>query len=135
VIRGTKFVLSHRQYAVDLSSLRVEAGFSSVDAAWFRRHDGTTRACVGELHYHQGQFAPKTVEELLRRHNDGRYGGDCLGRWDGARYWGSQDPDVIERHLRLLRPMLEGYPAIPPGYDGWWRFPPPSGRMDLSRSW
>jgi hypothetical protein len=59
---------------------------------------------------------------------DGRYGGDCHGRWDGTRYWGAQEPDVIAEHLTVLRPMLDGYaenpkdPPLPAGFDGWWTF-------------
>jgi hypothetical protein len=28
----------------------------------------------------------------------------------------------MEQHLKILRPMLANYPALPDGYDGWWRF-------------
>jgi hypothetical protein len=65
---------------------------------------------------------PADAHEFLTQHTDGRYGGDCEGRWDGERYWGAQEPAVIEQHLALLRPMLANYPNIPDGYDGWWRF-------------
>lgn len=48
--------------------------------------------------------------------------GDCHGRWDGDRYWGAQEPEVMEHHLALLGPMLADYPTIPAGYDGWWTY-------------
>ncbi|MFC6081020.1 hypothetical protein [Sphaerisporangium aureirubrum] len=132
MIRDPRFLISQRPYAVDLTSLRFtlrEAMPGSgrvfydcrIDAVWFRRRKGTTVACIGTLWDLQDD-RPADAVQFLERHADGRYGGDCDGRWDGQRYWGAQEPDVIERHLALLRPMLDGYPAIPDGYDGWWRF-------------
>lgn len=120
--REEKFVLSHRPYAVNLSSLCVDdIDRPTAEAVWFRRRKGVTVACVGVLWDIQRPI-PAGMSEFLRRHDDGRYGGDCMGRWDGERYWGSQDPEEIERHLTLLRPMLASYPEIPDGYDGWWTF-------------
>jgi hypothetical protein len=29
---------------------------------------------------------------------------------------------LIEEHLALLRPMLENFPAVLAGFDGWWTF-------------
>lgn len=122
MIHDDKFLISKRLYAVDPASLTHDSnGFVRVRAVWFRRKDRVTAACVGELRDLQ-RPAPVDVPEFLRRHDDGRYGGDCLGRWDGTRYWGAQQPEIIEAHLVLLRPMLAAYPAIPPGFDGWWRF-------------
>ena len=138
MIRENSFVLSHRPYAVDLASLRAldhmnigerEHNWYGVNAAWFRRRSVgygrerhlVTVACVGQLRDLQ-RHEPGTAGEFLHAHDDGRYGGDCEGRWDGERYWGSQLPDVIERHLVLLRPMLAAYPACPDGFDGWWTF-------------
>lgn len=124
MIREAEFVLSHRPYAVDLAGLKTTGhGRATLDAVWFRRRRGVTVACVGRLWDHQ-RPDPVDAAEFLTRHDDGRYGGDCLGRWDGARYWGAQEPDVAARHLELLRPMLAAYPAAPAGYDGWWRFEP-----------
>ena len=131
--RETRFVMSHKPYAVDLSSLREHYGFFYVDAVWFRRRprgrnrDMITVACIGYLNDVQDP-APKTALELVERYTDGRRGGHCEGRWDGSGYWGAEDPDVMARHLAILRPMLDGYtanpknPPIPDGYDGWWTF-------------
>ena len=49
--REDKFVMSHRGYAVDLSSLHQRFyehdEWYMVDAVWFRRKNGVTAACVG----------------------------------------------------------------------------------------
>jgi hypothetical protein len=136
VIHESKFVLSHHPYAIDPNGLRITGTFEGttgtwyscrLTAVWFRRRRGAgcgplvTVACVGEL-WDSRQPQPADAAMFLAQHDDGRYGGDCKGRWDGKRYWGSQEPDEITRHLELLRPMLANYPACPPGYDGWWRF-------------
>lgn len=132
MIREDRFLVSRRPYAVDLSSLRGGMQTTSpapgrtyyqgrINAVWFRRRKGVTVACVGTLWDFQDS-APADAAEFLTRHTDGRYGGDCEGRWDGERYWGAQEPAEIERHLALLRPMLANYPDIPAGWNGWWRF-------------
>ncbi|AHH20802.1 hypothetical protein NONO_c60260 [Nocardia nova SH22a] len=136
--REERFVLSHRPYAVDLSSLRVEVSepwgamtethyWGYIDAVWFRRRKGVTIACTGQLRDHQ-DVRPANGQEFVEHATDGRYGGDCAGRWDGERYWGAQEPEVIEQHLALLRPMLGNYPQIPDGWDGWWTFPKEADR-------
>lgn len=127
--REDEFVMSHRPYAVDLTSLRwndiggpgLVSHQGRIDAAWFRRRSGVTVACVGTLWDFQNETTDD-ARDFLSRHDDGRYGGDCEGRWDGSRYWGAQVPDTIAQHLALLRPMLAAYPGVPDGYDGWWRF-------------
>lgn len=135
MIREATFVQSHRPYAVDLASFQIVGSLDyqtgtwhrcRVEAVWFRRRQGVTVACVGELHTIQ-QPQPAGAAEFLTRYDDGRHGGDCKGRWDGTGYWGAQEPDVIARYLELLRPMLENHvredrPQVPDGYDGWWRF-------------
>lgn len=122
MIRESEFRISRRPYAVDLTSLRVPgSGPAVVKAVWFRRRKGVTVACTGLLWDFQ-EPPPASAAEFLGRHDDGRYGGDCDGRWDGERYWGAQEPGMIAAHLDLLRPMLAAFPEIPPGYDGWWRF-------------
>lgn len=135
MIREDRFVLSHRPYAVDLSSLsgsrtdtpngRNPYSFSGrIDAVWFRRKNGVTAACIGSL-WDLQHPEPTGAAQFLSQHTDGRYGGDCFGRWDGERYWGAQEPEVMEQHLAVLRPMLDAYPAVPDGYDGWWTFRSP----------
>lgn len=132
MIREARFLISRRPYAVDLSSLRGTVNLTPqgrrpsyyegrVDAVWFRRKQGVTVACIGTLWDLQDD-EPADAVEFLARHDDGRYGGDCRGRWDGTSYWGNVPLTVQEQHLEILRPMLAGYPAIPGGFDGWWRF-------------
>jgi hypothetical protein len=138
VIRVEQFRVSKRLYAVKPETFlrRPPMGQRrwsiSIDAVWFRRQDGRTRACYGTLYDHQDE-RPESFEQFLERFTDGRYGGDCLARWDGEKYWGSQTPAVIERDLALLRPALENYPAAPAGYVGWWRFETSAEQAELNR--
>lgn len=125
--REDRFVMSHRPYAVDLKSLRVEQregawARATIDAAWFRRRSGVTAACIGSLWDFQ-ETDPATAIDFLAQHGDGRYGGDCRARWDGESLWcAGQDPEENARFLELLRPMLDAYPEIPDCYSGWWVF-------------
>jgi hypothetical protein len=128
--REDRFVMSHRPYAVDLGILRTEhyADFWVVRAAWYRRKNGVTAACVGTLRGFQGprpykpaEAAPANALEFVTALGPGHYG-DCLGRWDGTGYWGSEVPATATAHLALLQPMLERYPEVPSGFDGWWTF-------------
>lgn len=135
MIREDRFLISRKPFAVDLGSLRgaredTPQGRNPyyfggrMDAVWFRRRRGVTVACIGtlwDLQYPE----PADALEFLRQHDDGRYGGDCDGRWDGSGYWGGGTLAEQERHLAILQPMLTNYPAIPPGFDGWWTFQTP----------
>lgn len=135
MIRDDRFLISRRPYAIDLSSLQVgeptESGhyWAMVNAVWFRRHSKgygddrriLTVACIGTLRNLQDD-KPTDARAFLAAYTDGRYGGDCQGRWDGTSYWGNVTLAEQECHLAILRPMLANYPSIPPGYDGWWRF-------------
>lgn len=135
MIREDKFRISRRPYAVDLGSLRVKTtepereGQNRIhhvvlDATWFRRRGGATMACLGTLWDIVRDPAPQDVHEALTRHDDGRYGGSWVARWDGESYVSEhpQSPEAMAEHMAVLRPMLDDYPAIPAGYDGWYRF-------------
>jgi hypothetical protein len=123
VIRLDEFKLSKRPYAVNMGSLTVnEHGRSHVDAVWFRRRSGLTVACAGTLWDYQDE-RPADAVAFLIAHDDGRYGGNAVARWDRSNLWAPQMP--IERaheYLAVLRPMLAQFPAIPEGWDGWWTF-------------
>lgn len=132
MIRDDRFLISRKPYAVDLGSLRGRREDSPqgvnpyyfdgrIDAVWFRRKAGITAACIGTL-WDLQHPEPADAAQFLQQHTDGRYGGRCEARWDGTGYWGAEEPDVVAEHLGLLRPMLANYPAIPDGYDGWYRF-------------
>lgn len=134
MIREERFLISRRPYAVDLTSLHAEQTERDgtyflkgrASAVWYRRQGGVTRACLGTLglwkHYLSHPVDVDDPEAVLRADLDGRYGGDCEGRWDGESYWGNGTLDEQNRHLAILRPMLANYPRLPAGYDGWWRF-------------
>jgi hypothetical protein len=134
VIRNDRFLISRRSFAVDLATLTGDqhprgdryAYSGTVNALWFRRDKGVTRACLGTVdlwaHFLREPIDLDDPRNVLTADLDGRYGGTCHARWDGARYWGAQEPAEMEQDLAVLRPMLDNYPAIPDGYDGWWSF-------------
>ena len=132
MIREDRFLISKRLYAVDLDVLkthpnvRQDGSFfygATVNAVWFRRRRGVTVAVIGTLWDYQ-EVEPASVVAFLAAHTDGRYGGSWTARWDGRSYVSENpaSPEAMAEHLALLRPMLESFPAIPSGYDGWWRF-------------
>ncbi|WP_026931201.1 hypothetical protein [Glycomyces tenuis] len=130
MIRSEKFLISQRPYAINLDSFTVEERDMNdrmywvvdVESVWFRRRRGATVAAIGHIQSYNFDHRPADVHSFLTGLDDSRDSGRCEGRWDGTRYWGAQEPNVIEKHLALLRPMLDNYPAIPDGFDGWWRF-------------
>ncbi|MFJ5984259.1 hypothetical protein [Lentzea sp. NPDC092896] len=130
MIKMEKFLISKGPYAVDLGSLRTtqhgreDGSFywgARVSGAWFRRRRGVTVACIGYLWDYQDN-EPADALAFLAAHDDGRYGGTTLGRWDGSGFWGDVSLEEQEKHLAILRPMLANYPAVPAGFDGWWKF-------------
>lgn len=131
MIKIEKFLISAGLYAVDLESLdtkenRRDNGTSfwscKLNGVWFRRRRGKTVACIGYLWDYQNE-KPVDALAFLDAHDDGRYGGTTLGRWDGAGFWGDGvSLEEQEEYLAILRPMLENYPAVPAGYSGWWKF-------------
>jgi hypothetical protein len=119
MIRTERFLMSRKPYAVRMDSLRPRGGSClQADAVWFRRKSGVTSAHIGTIW--GSQVAIQAGIECFLETWDGRYGGDCLGRWNGSGYWGSELPETLASHLAILRPMLENFPSIPNGYDGWW---------------
>lgn len=138
MIRETKFLISRKSFAIDLSTVTGEqhergdriAFSGTANAVWYRRQNGVTRACLGTLklwsHYLPERLDLDDPHAILSADLDGRYGGDCHGRWDGENYWGAQKPFEIDLHLALLEPMLANFPVIPEGYDGWWTYQTPS---------
>ncbi|MFE0692868.1 hypothetical protein [Streptomyces sp. NPDC058869] len=130
--RTDRFLISRKPFAIDLNSLRGHRTDTPqgrnpyyydgrINAVWFRRRHGITVACIGDL-WDLQHPQPADARQFLEQHQDGRYGGDCHGRWDGESYWGNVTLEEQQRHLTILQPMLANYPAIPEGYDGWWTF-------------
>lgn len=132
--RENEFVLSHAQYAANLDSLRLaypeyvdEHDWARqswiVDVVSFRKVKGVVRACAGTVGDHQDEVPLTGAEFLSRIDGLNRVSVTPTARWDGTSFWcAGQDPDENARYLELLRPMLENFPAVPPGCDGWWRF-------------
>ncbi|GHH57556.1 hypothetical protein [Lentzea cavernae] len=138
MIKMEKFLISKGPYAVDLASFNATwnetrwqgepppgaakgSWHCTIRAVWFRRRRGETVASIGTL-WKSFREAPVTALEFLEQHVDGRYGGDAVGRWDGDGYWGNVSLETQQEHLKILRPMLANYPAVPAGFDGWWKF-------------
>jgi hypothetical protein len=129
VNRDSKFTLSRRPYAVDPETFELrDDGGADIRAVWFRRkrqgYSGpmVTAACYGRLWDFQSP-RPGSAEQFPLQADDGRYGGDCLARWDGANLWSHADEFDRARYLDILKPMLAAYPEIPPGFSGWWYYP------------
>ncbi|MER7815624.1 hypothetical protein [Streptomyces sp. NPDC096153] len=133
--RSDTFLISHKPFAIDLSTVELHISAHRDDrwwlsgtcrAVWYRRKAGETRACLGRVMLHAAYLRTEpdlsSPEAMLSNDLDGRYGGDTEGRWDGEYYWGAQRPETIEQHLAVLRPMMANFPVIPDGFDGWWRF-------------
>ena len=125
MIREAAMLVRDKPFAVDRDSFEVgpedHPGYCQMAAVWFRRRHGRVTANAGWLRDYQ-RPEPAGVTEFLMRYADGRHGGSCAARWDGSTLWCLAGEAERARYLAVLRPMLEGYPALPPGYDGWWRF-------------
>lgn len=132
MIREEKFVLSRKQFALRLDSMRLgpvekrhdgsPTAWCTIQAVWYRSKGGVLRACIGNIH--DIVTPPITCEEFLAGFLHDPWGGDCEGRWDGSSYYShsGSKPEVQARHMAILGPMLDSVPLIPEGYDGWWRF-------------
>lgn len=139
--KQNRFSLSKTLYAVDLSTLlRTQVGNVQstgkpiyryeIQAAWFKRRKRLDTSNVGYLstvstdfylHVEDEQQVKRFLSETIV---DSRYGGRCRSRWDGSRLWSdpSLDRKDQEIDLKFLDSMLDRYPEIPAGYDGWWSF-------------
>lgn len=130
MIREEKFLISHAPYAVDLDSLEVQEyqrpdGATryrqEVTAVWFRRKSGVLTSHLGTL-WNYTSDKPADAAAFLQAHTDGRYGGHCISRWDGESFWGNVKLLEQMKQMDILLPMLEDFPQVPRGFDGWWTF-------------
>lgn len=125
--------ISRPMFAVNPDALSVpdasEGGMTRncvVAAVWFQRKrvqfNGPLRtgACGGYLSRRVEGSAPVDAADMLSRPAVYGHRANCLARWDGSTLWCLEDEDTRAGYKRLLVPMLEAYPAIPPGFDGWW---------------
>ncbi len=116
-----KFAVSKPLYAIDRKSFRKEGtrSWMRVDACWFRRRRGQTVASMGYL-WSSGY---ESLNEFLEKESDGRYGGRALARWDGSNLWAPEmSKEQADKCFEFLKPMLDRYPEIPSGFDGWWSY-------------
>jgi hypothetical protein len=131
------FLVSKNPYAVLPDTFKVvpdawgQTRWYQIQALWFRhrtRYEGGDRstypvACVGVLRHPTHRVGTVLTYVDFLQNFIPTYGGDCYGRWDGHRYWGSQIPAEQDEHLQILRPALDAYPHLPYGYIGWWSKP------------
>lgn len=130
------YVHSHRPYAVDLGSMKIEHNPArtegerrsvefwhvTVEAVWFRGRKSAPMSVAGNLWGHV-HAEPRDERHALELLDDGRYGGNAHARWDGDNLWAPvMGIDEAGEYLLILRPMLEAFPAHPgePYADGWW---------------
>lgn len=133
------FQTSKTLYAVDLNSLkRWQIGTVQltgktlyryeISTVWFKRRKGLDTANIGTLSEISTQFfCPECREAVLfleKAMIDSIYGGHCRSRWDGSRLWSNPSLDRKDQEIdfKFLDSMLDRYPEIPVGYDGWWSF-------------
>ena len=105
-----------------------------IPAVWFsRRSNGRKAAFFGVLWDSErtndadGVPAVWDLDAFIANCDTGHYGGTPFGCWDGqAAWWGdaaySNDYAKQQEKLPFLQEMLEAYPAIPAGYEGWFKF-------------
>lgn len=121
-----KFSFSEFFYAIDFSTLRIDAGFgdghATVKAVWFKKSQGEIAVCTGTLSAY-GKPGRRLHDEtdFIANFDAGRYGGNTMYKWNGTEMWGYQNNFVklVEAH-GMLAPILEEFPNIPTGYTGWY---------------
>lgn len=132
MIKEDRHVMSHRPYAVDLSTYTTHAdpGYSGgrttqlLRAVWFRRKQGTLVAYYGQL----WDISDATsAEEMLAKYTDGRYGGSWAMGYDGETVR-LESPLTASAYQELSGVLAEALARFtetgqpPVGFDGWWVF-------------
>lgn len=136
MIRVERLAVSRPTYAFNPQTWRCnEHGQWFVDAVWFKRKSGVLTATMGTYHPFIQPFRDQPTdgryESWIAAANDNRYGGTHLASWDGDTLLCS-DPrvrtEVALARIPFLGAMLNGFPNVPAGFDGWWTFPKGGGR-------
>lgn len=122
--------ISTRVYAINIKAMQTGEVHSTDDgrlicwykipAVWYKRKDGVTYACYGEIHAisEKGKsFKQLLADDSLRYITPIVY---LVGRYDGKTFWGETDLDKQRRIIKLLKPMLKEIPSVPLGYSGWY---------------
>lgn len=125
----TDFAISKKLYAINPDTIQNRytgdnhAGLPmykvSIEAIWFRRKNGVEVASKGFLWDH-AVGKEWTVEDFINEADTGRYGGSPIGSWDGEDVIGVTNYQAILELVKELDPILNAYPAIPQGYQGWY---------------
>ena len=132
MIRAHRLAVSRPMYAFDPTTWRASGshGFE-VDAVWFKRKNGILAATQGVYHpmvlRRDAQPADDTYATWIAAADDNRYGGKWIAQWDGTGlrvYATPVSPETADGYIRFLSSVLEGHPAPPAGYDGWYEIPP-----------
>lgn len=133
----TTFAPSKKPYAIDWSTFETRESVSRfadgrevahhiprVRALWVGRKHGTTYVSEGWL---VGRLLDRdqsaTIGSFMTNF-DPRYGGDCEARWNGHDLWTQTQKwtiDWVVAQSKRLDEVLQNLPALPAGYDGWYR--------------
>ena len=92
----------------------------SVDAMWFRRKQGIEVISKGKL----GDLAVGKewdIDDFIANVSTARYGGTPFGSWDGYDVIGVTNYEAIVALVKELDPILDAYPDVPVGYEGWYK--------------
>ena len=105
-------------------------GARGVNAVWFKRKSGVLTATLGTYGLFLLPRGPgatsDTYEAWVDAHTDNRYGAAHVASWDGTRLIGGGVPAVDAERVAFLQGMLDGFPSVPVGFDGWWTFERPA---------
>lgn len=90
-----------------------------VDAIWFKRRNGLRCVVSGTLSQNLDTEPQPAYDDFVAQFQYGRYGGNALARWDGTLLWTPAGVLAGDYLINFLDPILEDYPNLPVGYDGW----------------
>jgi len=141
-----RFLASKKLYAFDLNSFKAwelpnltADGYKmwsySIQAVWFAKRNNGLRAAffgaIGDTSTARPTADPSipttewTRDEFFAHYKGARYGASPYGCWDGQAPWWGKDEyrnDFQAQQLAIpkLQDMLNHFPDIPTGYDGWY---------------